>query len=57
MTNPLGLAVYARQKELNEIRQALGLPVEMTHENLIRTLHELRDRTDMELDPDGLATP
>jgi hypothetical protein len=36
MTNPLGLAVYARQKELNEIRQALGLPVEMTHENLIR---------------------
>jgi DNA-directed RNA polymerase specialized sigma24 family protein len=44
----LGMAIYERQRELNEIRQALGVPIQTTHEDLVRTLRELRDRTGMD---------
>lgn len=44
MNDAEGIAIYERQKELNEIREALGLPIEMTHDRLIATLRELRDK-------------
>lgn len=45
-----GRAVYYRQKELNEIRDALAVPVTATHDQVIATITELirehRGRTD-----------
>ena len=54
MTSPdqeWGRAVYYRQKELNEIRDALAVPVTATHDQVIAAITELRskgnrDRTD-----------
>jgi hypothetical protein len=44
MSDALGIALYEQQKELNEIREALGLPIEVTHDLLIAILRELRDK-------------
>jgi hypothetical protein len=44
VNNALALAVYERQKELNEIRQALGVPVQMSHDDLIKHLRALANQ-------------
>lgn len=37
-------AVYYRQRELNEIRDALAIPVTATHEQVITAIVELRSK-------------
>jgi hypothetical protein len=46
MNQALGFAVMLRQKELNEIREAVDLPISTNHEELLIFLRQLKNYWD-----------